>query len=43
MHAEGGMRPMLFDLQSDPDAFLELGADPAFWAQIDRLYRCLAD
>ncbi len=25
MHAEGGIRPMLFDLQNDPDEFFDLG------------------
>ncbi|MEX2517943.1 MAG: sulfatase-like hydrolase/transferase [Paracoccaceae bacterium] len=28
MHAEGGFRPMLFDLVSDPDEFHDLGDDP---------------
>lgn len=31
------MRPMLFDLDNDPDELLDLGADPAFAEQIDRL------
>ncbi|MEO0682498.1 MAG: sulfatase-like hydrolase/transferase, partial [Pseudomonadota bacterium] len=38
IHAEGGFRPMLFDLQSDPDEIRDLakGADHA--DQIERLY-----
>jgi arylsulfatase A-like enzyme len=28
IHAEGGFRPMLFDLQNDPQEFVDLGADP---------------
>ena len=28
MHAEGGFRPMLFDLENDPDEYRDLGADP---------------
>lgn len=31
------MRPMLFDLETDPDEVVDLGADPAYAAQIDRL------
>ena len=27
LHFEGGLRPMLFDLQTDPDEFHDLGAD----------------
>ncbi|KCV82021.1 sulfatase [Actibacterium atlanticum] len=38
IHFEGGFRPMLFDLETDPDEFTDLGADPAFQDQIDRLY-----
>ncbi|MCC6008488.1 MAG: sulfatase-like hydrolase/transferase [Rhodobacteraceae bacterium] len=38
MHAEGGMRPMLFDLASDPDEYVDLGADPAFEEERQRLY-----
>ena len=29
MHAEGGFRPMLFDLQNDPEEFVDLGASEA--------------
>jgi arylsulfatase A-like enzyme len=32
-----GFRPMLYDLQIDPDEFHDLGADPASRAVIDRL------
>jgi len=28
MHAEGGFRPMLFDLKADPDELVDLGASP---------------
>ena len=38
MHAEGGFRPMLFDLVTDPDEFHDLGADPDCTGEIDRLY-----
>ena len=41
IHFEGGFRPMLFDLHSDPNEFSDLGDDPSFAAQIDRLYDCL--
>ena len=27
VHCEGGIRPMLFDLQNDPDELCDLGAD----------------
>lgn len=32
IHAEGGLRPMLFDLQEDPEEFFDLGADPGYAA-----------
>jgi arylsulfatase A-like enzyme len=38
MHAEGGFRPMLFDLDTDPDEYHDLGADPAYADQVARLY-----
>lgn len=37
VHAEGGLPPMLFDLQSDPDEFSDLGRDPAFAGEVARL------
>ena len=42
MHAEGGFRPMLFDLDTDPDELSDLGADPAHEATRRRLYQALA-
>ena len=42
MHAEGGFRPMLFDLESDPDEFVDLGQSNAHTAQIKQLYAYLA-
>jgi len=38
IHAEGGFRPMLFDLKNDPQEFLDLGADPAQAVIIDLMY-----
>ena len=38
MHAEGGFRPMLFDLKTDPDELTDLGDDPGFVAERARLY-----
>ncbi len=38
MHAEGGFRPMLFDLETDPDEFVDLGASDAHGEVIARLY-----
>ena len=43
MHAEGGFRPMLFDLETDPDEFQDLAKVPGHEAQIDRLYGLLAE
>jgi arylsulfatase A-like enzyme len=40
VHAEG-MRPMLHDLETDPDEFVDLGADPALQAERDRLEEAL--
>jgi len=40
IHAEG-FRPMLYDLRTDPDEFADLGADPAFAAERDRLYTAM--
>ena len=42
MHAEGGFRPMLFDLQNDPQEFHDLAKGTDHQAEIDRLYGCLA-
>lgn len=42
IHFEGGFRPMLFDLETDPDEFTDLGDDPAHAERIDRLYDHLA-
>ena len=41
IHFEGGFRPMLFDLESDPDEFTDLGKSPDHADQIARLYRHL--
>jgi len=43
MHAEGGFRPMLFDLHSDPEEFFDLAKGGAHQAEIDRLYGSLAE
>lgn len=37
-----GFRPMLYDLANDPNEFRDLGADPAYEAERDRLARVLA-
>lgn len=37
VHAEGGFRPMLFDLETDPDELVDLGASPAHRLVIERL------
>ena len=42
IHAEGGFRPMLFDLASDPEEFHDLAKGDAHAAEIDRLYGHLA-
>ena len=42
MHAEGGFRPMLFDLQNDPNELTDLGTDPAYSDTIDLMYERLA-
>ena len=42
MHAEGGFRPMLFDLAEDPDEFHDLGKGDTHSAEINRLYGMLA-
>ncbi len=43
MHAEGGFRPMLFDLQADPEEFFDLAKGTGHDAEIDRLYASLAE
>jgi len=42
MHAEGGFRPMLFDLQTDPEEFHDLAKGTAHQGEIERLYGYLA-
>ncbi|MEM8592626.1 MAG: sulfatase-like hydrolase/transferase [Pseudomonadota bacterium] len=42
VHAEGGFRPMLYDVESDPRELTDLGEDPAYEAEITRLYGMLA-
>ncbi|MGC6516818.1 MAG: sulfatase-like hydrolase/transferase [Candidatus Puniceispirillaceae bacterium] len=43
MHAEGGFRPILFDLATDPHEFHDLAKAQDHDAEIDRLYGYLAD
>lgn len=38
MHAEGGLRPMLFDLATDPDELVDLGTSAAHAEVIDMMY-----
>ena len=38
MHAEGGFRPMLFDLQEDPNEFVDLAKGNGHGEIIDKLY-----
>lgn len=42
MHAEGGFRPMLFDLAEDPNEFIDLAKGDTHQVEIDRLYGMLA-
>ncbi|MEM1267939.1 MAG: sulfatase-like hydrolase/transferase, partial [Pseudomonadota bacterium] len=42
VHAEGGLRPMLFDLESDPEEFQDLCKGTPPRAELDRLYGHLA-
>ncbi|MEM1236985.1 MAG: phosphonate monoester hydrolase, partial [Pseudomonadota bacterium] len=41
MHSQGAPRPMLFDLEDDPDEFDDLAKGNAHAAEIDRLYGML--
>ena len=41
MHAEGGMRPMLFDLKTDPEEFNDLAKGAAHGDVLDKLYEHL--
>ena len=43
IHFEGGFRPMLFDLENDPDELVDLGNDAAHRGVIDEMYECLLD
>ena len=42
VHAEGGFRPMLFDLEADPKELQDLGKSDAHQAEMKRLYEYLA-
>jgi arylsulfatase A-like enzyme len=42
MHAMGGFRPMLFDVQTDPDEFDDLAKGPGHEKILERLYDQLA-
>jgi arylsulfatase A-like enzyme len=42
MHAEGGLRPMLFDLAEDPQEFVDLVKGDTHGAEIERLYGLLS-
>ena len=43
MHAEGGLRPMLFDLETDPEEFTDLAKGDAHGDEIARLHEMLAE
>ena len=43
MHAEGGFRPMLFDLKNDPEEFHDLAKGSDHQDQIDQLYKYLGE
>ena len=43
IHAEGGFRPILFDLERDPEEFDDLAKGDEHGDQIDRLYGHLAE
>lgn len=38
VHAEGGLRPQLFDLENDPEELVDRALDPAFKPAIDEMY-----
>lgn len=42
MHSEGGLRPMLFDLETDPDEFVDLIKTNPDHPELERLYGYLA-
>ena len=42
-HSEGGFRPMLFDLENDPQEFYDLAKGSDHQPQIDRMYAHLAE
>ena len=42
IHAEGGFAPMLYDLETDPEEYHDLGRNPDYGAEITRLYGLLA-
>ena len=43
IHSEGGFRPMLFDLSTDPNEFFDLAERPEYKAVIDRMYSRLGE
>lgn len=43
IHAEGGFRPMLFDLRNDPDEIDDLGDDEEYATIIELMYQRLAE
>ncbi|MEM9678236.1 MAG: sulfatase-like hydrolase/transferase [Pseudomonadota bacterium] len=42
VHAEGGFRPLLFDLETDPQELIDLAKSDGHEAEIERLYGYLA-
>ena len=41
MHAEGGFRPMLFDMENDPLEYVDLGNNPDHSEQVGKMYEYL--
>ncbi|PJE33321.1 Arylsulfatase [Pseudooceanicola marinus] len=41
VHFEGGFRPILFDMETDPDELVDLGEDPAHAEVVDAMYEKL--